>query len=91
MGVTEYPDDVDVVSSASLWMDGDTLKGNAQIMSEWIAEETGSDLFEILTVKKYSADYNECITDARQEQGENGCDQLGKKPGVVFVAYPYVL
>ena len=76
MGVTEYPDDVDVVSSASLLMDGDTLKGNAQIMAEWIAEETGSDLFEILTVKKYSADYNECITDARQEQGENARPEL---------------
>ena len=76
MGVTDYPDDVDVVSSASLLMDGDTLKGNAQIMAEWIAEETGADLFEILTVKKYSADYNECITDARQEQGENARPEL---------------
>ncbi|MBR0171481.1 MAG: flavodoxin [Lachnospiraceae bacterium] len=76
MGVTDYPDDVDVVSSASLLMDGDTLKGNAQVMAEWIAEETGGDLFEILTVKKYSADYNECITDARQEQGENARPEL---------------
>ncbi|MBR0163990.1 MAG: hypothetical protein IJQ12_04880 [Lachnospiraceae bacterium] len=76
MGVTDYPEDVDVISSASLLMDGDTLKGNAQMMAEWIAEATGGDLHEILTVKKYAADYNECITDTRQEQGDNARPEL---------------
>lgn len=33
-------------------------------------------LFEILTVKKYAADYNECITDARQEKNENARPEL---------------
>ena len=41
VGNTDFAQDVDVVASASLIKDGDVLKGNTQLMAEWIAEEEG--------------------------------------------------
>ena len=42
-------------------------KGNTEIVAEFIQKAVGGDLFEIETVKEYSADYYECIDDAKQE------------------------
>ena len=39
-------------------------KGNTEIVAEFIQKAVGGDLFEIETVKEYSADYYECIDDA---------------------------
>ena len=36
-------------------------KGNTEIVAEFIQKAVGGDLFEIETVKEYSADYYECI------------------------------
>ena len=42
-------------------------KGNTEICAEFIQEAVGGDLFEIETVKAYSADYMTCTQEARAE------------------------
>lgn len=80
VGNTDFPEDVDVVASASLLEDGGMLKGNAQVMAEWIAAETGGDLFEIQTVDKYPADYAETTDVAKEEQNEGARPALAAQP-----------
>ena len=71
VGNSDFPADTDAVSSASLMMDGGTLKGNAQKMAEWIADEAGCSTFEIQAQDYYPADYDETVDQAKSEQGQN--------------------
>lgn len=71
VGNTDFLDDVDAVSSASLLMDGDELKGNCQIVGEWIAEVTGADIAGILTEKHYPDSYDKTTDVALEEQRNN--------------------
>ena len=43
-------------------------KGNTEVISEYIRDITGADLFKIEGVEGYSADYNTCIEEAKQRQ-----------------------
>lgn len=43
-------------------------KGNTNIIADMIAEQTGSNSFEIRTVTPYPVEYGECIEVAKQEQ-----------------------
>ena len=54
----------------------DLKKGNTEICVEFIQEAVGGDLFEIRTVNDYSKDYNECITEAKQELNTNARPEL---------------
>ena len=45
----------------------DLPKGNTQIVAEFIQKAVGGDLFEIETVREYSADYMECTRQAQDE------------------------
>lgn len=71
VGNTEFPENVDVVSSASLQTDGSSVKGNAQLIAEWIAGEAGCDTFEIVSEESYPADYDQTVEQAKNEQNEN--------------------
>ena len=71
VGNTDFPDDIDAVSSATLSRRDGTLKGNAQLMAEWMADEAGGDLFEIQTENTYPIDYRETTDVAKQEQNAN--------------------
>lgn len=42
-------------------------KGNTQIVAEFIQKAVGGDLFEIETVRDYSADYTQCTRQAQEE------------------------
>ena len=53
-------------------------KGNTEIVAEFIQKSVGGDLFEIETVKEYSADYYECIDDAKQELNSGARPELKK-------------
>lgn len=68
VGNTDFPANVDAVSSASLLSDGGTIKGNAQMMAEWIASEAGCEAFEIVANDPYPADYNATVDQAKTEQ-----------------------
>lgn len=43
------------------------LKGNTEIVAEYIQKAVGGTLFEVETVKEYAADYYACIEEAKQE------------------------
>lgn len=68
VGNTDFEDDVDAVTSASLNDDNGNLAGNAEILAGYAKEITGGDVFLIETVKKYPSDYNETTDVAADEQ-----------------------
>ena len=61
VGNTVFDSDVDVVSTASLWLDDGKLTGNAQMIAEWIAGATGADVFPIQTAYTYPSDYDQTV------------------------------
>ena len=70
VGNTDFPEDIDADSSASIRIDGNGLMGNAGQIAAWIAEEAGCETMEILTEEAYPADYNETVNQAKQEQND---------------------
>ena len=61
-GNTAIGNNTDAVSSASLDIgDNGTSKGNSQQIAQWIAEETGADLFLIQTEYTYPLDYDKAV------------------------------
>lgn len=71
VGNTEFPDDVDVITSATLNRQNAELKGNAQLIAKWAAEEAGCKTFEIVTEERYPSDYNQTVDLAKEEQAQN--------------------
>lgn len=59
VGNTDFPEDVDAVSSASLLRKDGELYGNTQYIATLIQQATGGNLFLIETEEKYPADYDE--------------------------------
>ncbi len=53
-------------------------KGNTETVAEFIQKAVGGKLFEIETVKEYSADYYECIDDAKTELRAGARPELKK-------------
>lgn len=89
--VVENPNsiDVDAETSASV-----LSPGNAELIANWIAEETGEDLFSIKTQNKYSSDYDECLNQARKERDNNERPALVERVNniddydVIFLGFP---
>ncbi len=94
MGNTDFPDDIDAESSASLVVNDGSVKGNAQLMAEWIADAEGCKIYEILTQDKYAADYNETINAAKAEQNNNARPTLSNhidnidSYSKIYIVYP---
>lgn len=69
-------------------------KGNTEIVAEMIQKAVGGDLFEIDTVKPYSADYTTCTREAQQELRANARPELKQYLedlegyDTIFVGYP---
>ena len=69
-------------------------KGNTEIVAEFIQKAVGGDLFEVETVKPYSADYYACIEEAQKELRENARPAIKayvqdlSKYDTIFVGYP---
>lgn len=69
-------------------------KGNTEIVAEMIQKVVGGDLFEIDTVKPYSADYTTCTREAQQELRANVRPELKEYLedlegyDTIFVGYP---
>lgn len=94
VGNTDFPEDVDAVSSATLNRVEGELKGNAQLMAEWMADELGADLFEIQTEYTYPVGYTDTTDAAKQEQANRARPTL-KSPLVspdgydtVYLVFP---
>lgn len=53
-------------------------KGNTEIVTEFIQKTVGGDLFEVDTMKPYSADYTACTNEAKKELHEQARPELKK-------------
>ena len=68
--------------------------GNTEVVAKKIRELTGSDLFQIETVKSYPEDYNETTTVAKKEQNDNARPELPRSVDgmddydVIYLGYP---
>lgn len=51
-------------------------KGNSEIVAEFVQKAVGGDLFQIETVKEYSADYHTCTEEAKKELQEGARPEL---------------
>ena len=51
-------------------------KGNTEMVAEFIRDAVGADLFEVETVKSYSADYMTCTEEAKDELRANARPEL---------------
>ena len=51
-------------------------KGNTEIVAEFIQKAVGGDLFQIETVKEYSADYMTCTEEAQEELRQKARPEL---------------
>lgn len=71
VGNTQFPDDVDAISSATLNRKNGELKGNAQLIADWAADEAGCETFEIVTEESYPSDYDQTVDFAKEEQTQN--------------------
>ena len=77
--------------AGSIW---DLPKGNTEIAAEFIQKAVGGDLFEIDTVKPYSADYTTCTQEAQAELKANARPELKEYLDsldgydTIFVGYP---
>lgn len=54
--------------------------GNTEIVAKMIADMTGSDLFEVETVKPYAEGYYDCIDEAKVELDAGARPELKKHP-----------
>ena len=72
----------------------DLPKGNTEIVAEMIRKAVGGDLFEVDTVKPYSADYTTCTQEAQAELRANARPELKAyldsldSYDTIFVGYP---
>lgn len=94
VGVTDFEDDVDTTSSASINIIDDTMLGNSQIVAQEIQNQTHGDLFQIITDKKYPSDYRETTNVAREEQNNEEIPSLSthvenfEQYSTVILVYP---
>ncbi len=81
--------DINATTSASVLPPGDT-----GLIARWIQEETGGDLFSIITENKYSSNYDECLNKARTERDNNERPKLVGKVNnmndydIIFLGFP---
>ena len=82
-------EDVDAVTSPSV-----IDPGNVQELAGWVQEQTGGDLFSIRVAKPYSSDWDECLSRANDERGEDARPELVENVenldqyDTVFLGYP---
>lgn len=94
MGNTDFPDDIDAVTSASLLKSGEELYGNTQYIATLIQKHTGGDLFLIQTEEKYPSVYEQID----EQGGEENRNRIRPKLAahvdnmddysIVFLGYP---
>lgn len=94
VGNTDFPDDVDAVSSASLNRQNGELLGNTEVIANMIREETNGELFRIETEKSYPVDYDELVDYGRSEPDEDSRPALSShvenidEYEIIFLGYP---
>ena len=94
-GNTEFPDDVDASTSASIVIGRDgNLQGTTEYVANLIREYVGGDMHLIQTVEPYSEDYDTVVEKNRQEQEEGVVPELQstdldiEQYDTIFIGYP---
>ncbi len=71
------------------------VKGNTEVVAEYIRDITGADMFKIETSKPYPDNYNECTDLAKEEKNKDVRPTLKKLPAgdlseydVIFIGGP---
>lgn len=67
VGNSDFEEDVDAVSSASLMKDDGTLVGNSQLLATMVHNAVGGETYAIQTVKKYPSAYSDTVSVAKDE------------------------
>lgn len=94
VGNTDFPDDTDTSSSASVMATEDGLQGNAEVLARMIQSTVGGNLFLIETEETYPVSYDETIDVGQQEQSNNARPALASQVenldqyDTVFLGYP---
>ena len=92
-GNTDYGDDVDATTSASVVAgDGETM-GTTEVIARMIAAATGGDLHLIQTEESYPTDFDDVVDENHQEQGDNSRPELVSPADlseydIIFIGYP---
>ena len=94
VGNTDFDENVDAVSSASLMTDNGTLIGNAELLAEMVQNAVGGDLYAIHTQRHYPSGYGEtCNVALKELRGTEEVLLEGSLPDIssydtVFLIYP---
>lgn len=67
VGNSDFEENVDAVSSASLMEDDGVLVGNSQLLATMVYNAVGGELYAIQTEKKYPSAYSDTVSVARYE------------------------
>ena len=92
-GNTEYPDNVDASTSASIVIDGERF-GTTEYVARMIQETVGGDIHLIETATPYTADFDELRDVNHNEMSNNILPELKEsnldiaKYDTVFIGYP---
>ncbi|MCM1222068.1 MAG: NAD(P)H-dependent oxidoreductase [Lachnospiraceae bacterium] len=76
VGNTDFSDDIDAVSSASLRRKDGVLMGSCEVLADKISQITGADIFTINVSETYPESYDETVSCASREQSENASPEL---------------
>ena len=95
VGNTDFEDDVDAVSGASLLLDGNgELMGNSQMLALMIQDAVGGDIISINTKERYPSSYSDTVSAASEELKRQELPRLIDMPeeldeyDTVFLVYP---
>ncbi len=93
-GNTEYPDDVDATTSASIIEDGSGKYGTTEYVANLIQQTVGGDIHRIETVEPYTADFDELRNVNHDEMNRDYLPELKESNldisgyDTVFIGYP---
>ncbi|MCR5206230.1 MAG: hypothetical protein K6E47_14470 [Lachnospiraceae bacterium] len=77
LGNTDFDDDVDAVSGASLMRSGETLIGNTELLAYMIRDAIGSEIVPItLTGEKYPSSYTDTVSVGGRELREDARPEI---------------
>lgn len=93
-GNTEYPDDVDATTSASIVIDENEQYGTTEYVANLIQKAVGGDIHRIETVIPYTTDFDELRDVNHEEMEQNLMPELKESKldishyNTVFIGYP---
>lgn len=80
VGNSDFDEDVDANSSASLLIDGDQLYGISQVLAMMVQDIAGGDVHAIQTEKKYPSGYGDTTEVVKEELTNNARPALVGEP-----------